>query len=58
MLDHDSVEIQYAINGLISLTPDAAPVIGETPEVKGLWSVAAVWIKEGPGIGRLVAECG
>lgn len=56
MLDHDSVEIQYAINGLISLTPDGDPVIGETPEVKGLWSAAAVWIKEGPGIGRLVAE--
>ena len=56
MLDLDSVEIQYAINGLISLTPDAAPVVGETPEVKNLWSVAAVWIKEGPGIGRLVAE--
>jgi len=56
MLDHDSVEIQYAINGLISLTPDAGPVVGECPEVKGLWSVAAVWIKEGPGIGRMVAE--
>jgi len=56
MLDNDAVEIQYAINGLISLTPDGGPVIGETPEVKGLWSVAAVWIKEGPGIGRLVAE--
>jgi glycine cleavage system aminomethyltransferase T len=56
MLDNDQVEIQYAINGLISLTPDGAPVIGETPEVKNLWSVAAVWIKEGPGVGRLVAE--
>jgi glycine cleavage system aminomethyltransferase T len=31
-------------------------LVGETPEVKNLWSVAAVWIKEGPGIGRLVAE--
>ena len=56
MLDNDQVEIQYAINGLISLTPDGAPVIGETPEVKNLWSVAAVWIKEGPGVGRMVAE--
>ena len=56
MLDHDSVEIQYAINGLISLTPDAAPLIGETPEVKGLWSAAAVWIKEGPGVGQLLSE--
>jgi glycine cleavage system aminomethyltransferase T len=56
MLDNDKVEIQYAINGLISLTPDAGPLIGETPEVKGLWSAAAVWIKEGPGVGRMVAE--
>lgn len=56
MLDNDQVEIQYAINGLISLTPDGGPVVGETPEVKKLWSAAAVWIKEGPGVGRLVAE--
>ena len=56
MLDTDAVEIQYAVNGLISLTPDGMPVIGETPEVRNLWSVAAVWIKEGPGVGRMVAE--
>jgi glycine cleavage system aminomethyltransferase T len=49
-------EIKYAINGLLSLTPDAMPVLGETPEVKNLWSAAAVWIKEGPGIAQLVAE--
>jgi glycine cleavage system aminomethyltransferase T/glycine/D-amino acid oxidase-like deaminating enzyme len=49
-------EIKYAINGLLSLTPDGMPVLGETPEVKNLWSAAAVWIKEGPGIAQLVAE--
>ncbi|MGI9602055.1 MAG: GcvT family protein [Acidimicrobiales bacterium] len=49
-------EIKYAINGLLSLTPDAMPVLGETIEVKNLWSAAAVWIKEGPGIAQLVAE--
>ena len=38
------------------MTPDGHPVLGETPEVPGLWSVAASWIKEGPGIGRAVAE--
>ena len=32
------------------------PILGETSEVKGLWSVAAVWIKEAPGIARAVAE--
>jgi glycine cleavage system aminomethyltransferase T/glycine/D-amino acid oxidase-like deaminating enzyme len=47
---------RYAINGLISMTPDGHPVLGEAPEVPGLWSVAASWIKEGPGIGRAVAE--
>ncbi|MDH5306543.1 MAG: FAD-dependent oxidoreductase [Myxococcales bacterium] len=52
----ESVGVKYAINGLLSLTPDGMPLLGETPEVKGLWSVAAVWIKEGPGIARAVAE--
>jgi glycine cleavage system aminomethyltransferase T/glycine/D-amino acid oxidase-like deaminating enzyme len=52
----ESVGIKYAINGLLSLTPDALPILGETPEVRGLWSAAAVWVKEGPGVGRAVAE--
>ena len=52
----ESVGIKYAINGLLSLTPDGLPILGETPEVGGLWSAAAVWVKEGPGIGRAVAE--
>ena len=52
----ESVGIKYAINGLLSLTPDGLPILGETPEVRGLWSAAAVWVKEGPGVGRAVAE--
>jgi glycine cleavage system aminomethyltransferase T/glycine/D-amino acid oxidase-like deaminating enzyme len=52
----ETAEIRYAINGLLSLTPDAMPVLGETVEVRNLWSAAAVWIKEGPGIAQLVAE--
>jgi glycine cleavage system aminomethyltransferase T/glycine/D-amino acid oxidase-like deaminating enzyme len=56
ILGDESAEIRYAINGLLSLTPDGAPVLGETPEVKNLWTAAAVWIKEGPGVGRAVAE--
>lgn len=49
-------EIKYAINGLLSLTPDAMPCLGETPEVRNLWSAAAVWVKEGPGMAQVVAE--
>ncbi|MFN0156079.1 MAG: FAD-dependent oxidoreductase, partial [Gaiella sp.] len=52
----ESVGVKYAINGLISLTPDGMPLLGETPEVKGLWSAAAVWVKEGPGVGKSLAE--
>ncbi len=56
LLGAEGAEIRYAINGLLSLTPDGAPILGESPEVRGLWSAAAVWIKEGPGVGRAVAE--
>jgi glycine cleavage system aminomethyltransferase T len=56
ILGDPAVGIRHAINGLLSLTPDGFPLLGETPEVKGLWSVAAIWIKEAPGIARCVAE--
>jgi glycine cleavage system aminomethyltransferase T/glycine/D-amino acid oxidase-like deaminating enzyme len=52
----ETVGIKHQINGILSLTPDGMPILGETPEVKGLWSAAAVWIKEGPGVGKSVAE--
>ena len=52
----ENVREKYAINGILSLTPDGMPILGETPEVKGLWSAAAVWVKEGPGTGKAVAE--
>jgi glycine cleavage system aminomethyltransferase T/glycine/D-amino acid oxidase-like deaminating enzyme len=51
----ESVGIKYAINGLLSLTPDGMPILGESPEVRGLWSTSAVWVKEGPGIARALA---
>ena len=56
VLGNPDVGIRYAINGLLSLTPDGAPILGESPEVAGLWSAAAVWVKEGPGVGRMMAE--
>ncbi|MHB1835011.1 MAG: GcvT family protein, partial [Solirubrobacteraceae bacterium] len=52
----ESVGVRYAINGLLSVTYDGLPLLGETPEVRGLWSAAAIWIKEGPGAGKTVAE--
>ncbi len=55
LLGADGAEMRYAINGLLSLTCDGNPILGES-QVKGLWTASAVWIKEGPGVGRAVAE--
>ncbi len=55
LLGADGAEMRYAINGLLSLTCDGSPILGES-EVKGLWTASAVWIKEGPGVGRAMAE--
>jgi glycine/D-amino acid oxidase-like deaminating enzyme len=52
----EKVGVKYAINGILSLTPDGMPILGEAPDLKGLWSAAAVWVKEGPGTGKAVAE--
>jgi glycine cleavage system aminomethyltransferase T/glycine/D-amino acid oxidase-like deaminating enzyme len=52
----ESVGVKYAINGVLSVTLDGLPLLGETPDVRGLWSAAAIWIKEGPGSGKAVAE--
>ena len=50
LLGDEKVGIRYSINGLISMTPDGHPLLGPAPEVDGLWSAAASWIKEGPGV--------
>ena len=34
LLGAEGAEIRYAINGLLSLTPDGWPILGETPEVQ------------------------
>ena len=52
----EKVGVKYAINGILSLTPDGMPVLGESPDVMGLWAAAAVWVKEGPGTGKAIAE--
>jgi len=56
ILDDPSVKMHYAINGVLSVTFDGLPLLGETPEVRGLWSAAAVWVREGPAVGKTLAE--
>jgi glycine cleavage system aminomethyltransferase T/glycine/D-amino acid oxidase-like deaminating enzyme len=56
ILEDPSVTTQYAINGVLSVTFDGLPLLGEMPEVGGLWSAAAVWVREGPAVGKTLAE--
>ena len=56
IVGNEKVGIKHAINGLMSFTVDGLPVLGETPEVKGLWSCAAMFIKEAPSLTRMLAE--
>ena len=45
-----------AVHELIAMTPDGYPVLGEAPEVPGLWPVAGGGIQAGAGLGRAAAE--
>jgi dimethylglycine oxidase len=44
------------LNGVFSFTPDAQSILGEWPDVKGLWLAEAVWVTHGGGVGKLMAE--
>ncbi|MFB6227049.1 MAG: FAD-dependent oxidoreductase [Halobacteriales archaeon] len=56
VLDDPEAGVRYEIDGLLSQTPDGAPLLGPLQDVEGLWSCAAVWIKEAPAIGEAVAQ--
>jgi len=45
-----------SFNGLLQVTADGGPSIGESPEVRGLWYGVSVWIKDGPGTGKVIAD--
>ncbi len=45
-----------SFNGLLQVTTDGGPSIGESASVRGLWYGVAVWVKDGPGMGKLIAD--
>ncbi|MBB3183556.1 glycine cleavage system aminomethyltransferase T/glycine/D-amino acid oxidase-like deaminating enzyme [Halomonas fontilapidosi] len=47
---------KHSFNGLLSVTPDGGSLVGEAPETRGLWLCEAVWVKDGPGMGKLLAD--
>jgi glycine cleavage system aminomethyltransferase T/glycine/D-amino acid oxidase-like deaminating enzyme len=56
VLDDPDAGVRYEIDGLLSQTPDGAPLLGPLQDVEGLWSAAAIWIKEAPAIGEAMAQ--
>ncbi|MEX0990533.1 MAG: FAD-dependent oxidoreductase [Actinomycetota bacterium] len=52
----DRIDLSTAINGMFSFTPDMGSIVGESTDVRGFWICEAVWVTQGGGMGRQVAE--
>jgi glycine cleavage system aminomethyltransferase T/glycine/D-amino acid oxidase-like deaminating enzyme len=46
----------HSFNGLLQVTADGGPSIGESPQTRGLWYAESVWVKDAPGIGKVLAD--
>ncbi len=45
-----------SFNGLLQVTADGGPSIGESAKTQGLWYAVSVWVKDGPGTGKVIAD--
>lgn len=46
----------HSFNGLLQVTTDGGPSMGESQKVRGLWYAVGIWVKDAPGMGKLVAD--
>ena len=46
----------HSFSGLLQTTTDGAPSMGESRKLRGLWYAVAIWVKDGPGMGKLLAD--
>ncbi len=46
----------HSFNGLLQVTTDGGPSIGESQKARGLWYAVGIWVKDGPGMGKLIAD--
>lgn len=47
---------KHSFNGLLQVTADGGPSIGESPQTRGLWYAEAVWVKDAPGVGKVLVD--
>ena len=46
----------HSFNGLLQSSADGGPAMGESQKLRGLWYAVGIWIKDGPGMGKLIAD--
>lgn len=46
----------WSFNGLLQVSAAGGPSCGESQKVRGLWYCIAIWVKDGPGYGKLIAD--
>ncbi|PKR53770.1 GcvT family protein [Thalassospira marina] len=46
----------HSFNGLLQTSIDGGPSMGESRKLRGLWYSVGIWIKDGPGMGKLLAD--
>jgi glycine cleavage system aminomethyltransferase T/glycine/D-amino acid oxidase-like deaminating enzyme len=46
----------HSYNGLLQVMTDGGASMGESQKVRGLWYAVGIWVKDGPGMGKLVAD--
>ncbi len=46
----------WSFNGLLQVSAAGGPSCGESQKVRGLWYCVAIWVKDGPGYGKLIAD--
>ncbi|MCA4133889.1 FAD-dependent oxidoreductase [Arthrobacter sp. M4] len=48
--------VEDGFNGIFSFTPDGGPLVGEAPDLSGLFVAEAVWVTHSAGVAKAVAE--
>lgn len=51
-----SMTVSHRLNGIFSMTPDGAPLLGPLDGFDGLWLAQAVWVTHAGGVGKVMAE--
>jgi glycine cleavage system aminomethyltransferase T/glycine/D-amino acid oxidase-like deaminating enzyme len=46
----------HSFNGLLQVSAAGGASCGESEKVRGLWYSVGIWVKDGPGYGKLIAD--